>query len=312
MRQPSTRFLRRAAGAVIAAFLLATTSCGGGNEEPRSVAAPISGTLRIGLIPEHNLFAQKKRYQPIADFLTKELRTQVELKILSRYGNIIDNFVSAELDGAFFGSFTGALAQKRLDVEPLARPEYADGTSTYHGLLFVRRDSGIEGAQDMKGKRFAFVDKATTAGWLLPMHFFQVNGVTDPLSWLAESYFAGSHEGAIFDVLEKKADIGAAKNAVFNRLAVDHPRIPQELRILARSPEVPENTLAVRRNLDADFKHTLTATLLSMNESDEGRQVLSEFGAVRFIRTTPEDYRAVFLFADEIGLDLESYDYFNE
>jgi phosphonate transport system substrate-binding protein len=269
-------------------------------------------TLRIGLIPEHNLFRQKKRYEPLAEYLSREVRARIELKILSRYGNIIENFVSTSLDGAFFGSFTGALAHRKLGVEALARPEYADGTSMYHGLLFVRRDSGIKSGADMKAKRFAFVDKATTAGWLLPLYYFRTQGIDDHRSWLKETYFTGTHEGAIYDVLDKKADIGAAKNTVFQRLATSDPRVSDELTILARSPDVPENGLCVRRGLGDDLKTKLKETLLNMHQEEEGRRALELLGAARFIPTAEEDYRAVFEYAARIGLDLETYDYIND
>jgi phosphonate transport system substrate-binding protein len=281
-------------------------------EEAIPVDSPPVQTLRIGLIPEHNLFSQKRRYEPLAEYLSREVGARIVLKILSRYGNIIENFVSIDLDGAFFGSFTGALAHKRLGVEALARPEYADGTSTYHGLLFVRRDRGISSGKDMRGKRFAFVDKATTAGWLLPLHYFKTQGIDDHRSWLKEVYFTGTHEGAIYDVLENKADIGAAKNTVFQRLARSDPRLSDELTILARSPDVPENALCVRRDLGDALKTKLKETLLNMHQEEEGRQILDSFGAARFIPTTEEDYRVVFEFAAGIDLDLDTYDYIND
>ncbi len=56
------------------------------------------------------------------------------------------------MDGAFLGSFTYALAHAKLGLEVIARPELVDGTSTYHGLIFVRKDSGIKTIKDMKGK----------------------------------------------------------------------------------------------------------------------------------------------------------------
>ena len=273
---------------------------------------PPQQTLHIGLLPEHNLFSQKKRYEPLADYLSERLQARVELIILSRYGNIIENFVSNDLEGAFFGSFTGALAQRALAVEALARPEYADGTSTYHGLIFVRRDSGITGPEDMKGKRFAFVDKATTAGWLLPLHYFKTHDIDDHRSWLKESYFTGTHEGAIYDVLDRRADVGAAKNTVFRRLARSDPRVSDELIILARSPDVPENALCVSKDLDDALKTKLKETLLNMHQDNEGKQILDLFGALRFIPTTEEDYRVVFEFAETIGLDLTTYDYIND
>ena len=304
---------RRAILIALIGLVVFAASCW--DPEPVDPAEPASSeprpSLRIGLIPERNIFSQKNRYEPIAEYLSARIRADVELVALSRYGNIIENFVSNRLDGAFFGSFTGALAHRKLNVEALARPEYPDGTSTYHGLLFVRKDSGITGVEDMKGKRFAFVDKATTAGWLLPLYYFKTRGINDPGSWLKEIYFAGTHEGVIRDVLEKKADIGAAKNTIFSLLAGTDPKISEELSILTRSPDVPENALCVRADLDESLKNDLRIALLSMDQDEAGEEALRSFGAARFIDTDEDDYTAVFEYAEAIGLDLESYDYMN-
>jgi phosphonate transport system substrate-binding protein len=81
------------------------------------------------------------------------------------------------------------------------------------------------------------VDKATTAGYLLPLAYFKKNGIRDYRAYLKETYFAGTHEDVIYDVLNKKADIGAAKNTVFERLAKTDERILKELLILEKSPD---------------------------------------------------------------------------
>ena len=166
---------------IIVALLLIfsfTNSCSNQQETPSENSAQSPHKkFYIGLIPEQDLFSQKERYGALASYISEKSGLDVELKILSRYGNIIDNFLSDQLDGAFFGSFTGALAIKKLGVEPLARPLWLDGKSTYYGLIIVRKDSAIKNALDMKGKRFAFVDKATTAGWLLPLSYFKENSI---------------------------------------------------------------------------------------------------------------------------------------
>jgi phosphonate transport system substrate-binding protein len=265
----------------------------------------------IGLIPEQNIFKQMDRYQPIASSLSKRVGIKIRLTVLPRYGNIIDYFVSSGLDGAFFGSFTYALAHRKLGIEPLARPMDMSGASTYHGILFVRKDGDIKSVNQMKGKRFAFVDKATTAGYLLPLAYFKENG-KDYRTFLKETYFTGTHEDAVMDVLNGKADIGAAKNTVYERLAASDERIKKELTILDRSPDVPENSLAVRRDLDRSLKKKLKEALLTLGENPVERGVLAAFGAQRFIETTDADYQVVYRYAQEIELDLATYDYMND
>ena len=268
-------------------------------------------TLLIGLIPEQNIFKQMERYEPLANYLSKKVNMTIRLTVLPRYGNIINNFVSTGLDGSFFGSFTYTLAHEKLGVEVLARPVNLNGTSTYHGLIFVRKDSGIKSIREMEGKRFAFVDKATTAGYLLPLAYFKEYG-KDYKAFLKESYFTGTHEDAIYDVLNRKADVGAAKNTVYERLEASDGRIKKELVILERSPDVPENGLAVRKDLDSSLKKKLKEALLTMHENPEGAALLKVFGAQRFIETSNSDYRPVYLYAQEIELTLATYDYMND
>ncbi|MGB5924359.1 MAG: phosphate/phosphite/phosphonate ABC transporter substrate-binding protein [Syntrophobacteria bacterium] len=269
-------------------------------------------SLVLGLIPERNIFKQLDRYEPLATYLSEKIGADVKLKVLTRYGNLIDNFASADLDGAFFGSFTYTLAHAKLGVEAIARPETVGGVSTYYGLIFVRKDSDIKSVQDMKGKSFVFVDRATTAGYLLPLAFFRAHRIENYKTFFKETYFSGTHEDAIYDVLNKKAEIGGAKNTVFARLAAADSRVKDELVILARSPEVPENGLAVRNDLDHAIRNKLQEALLNMQNESQGIQVLKDLGAMRFIETTDSDYANVYKYAKQIGLDLTTYQYQNE
>ena len=281
-------------------------------EPPAPAKKPSVEKLRIGLIPERNLFKQLERYEPLGEYLFRKTGTKITFMLLPRYGNIIDTFQSSGLDGAFFGSFTYTLAHAKVGVEVLARPVALDNTSTYYGMIFVRKDSRIRTARDMKGKRFAFVDKATTAGYLLPLDYFHDHGISDYDVYLKEAYFTGTHEDAVFDVLNGKADIGAAKNTVFQRLANADPRIMKELVILTRSPDVPENAIALRKDIDMSVRNRLKGSLLSMHLDPDGKQVLERFGALKFIETTNKEYDVVLKYAEDIHLNLATYDYKND
>src|SRR5512135_2090171 len=82
-------------------------------EPPPPAKKPPVQKLLIGLIPEHNLFRQVERYEPLGAYLSRKTGTKITFKILPRYGNIIDSFKSSGLDGAFFGSFTYTLAHAK-------------------------------------------------------------------------------------------------------------------------------------------------------------------------------------------------------
>ena len=302
---------KRSIACILIALCLPLFAACSPKEPPAPAKKTTAKKLLIGLIPEQNIFRQLERYEPLMRYLERKTGTKMKLKVLPRYGNIIDNFKSSDMDGAFFGSFTYTLAHAKVGVEVLARPVALDNTSTYYGMIFVRKDSRIRTARDMKGKRFAFVDKATTAGYLLPLGYFHDSGISDYNHYLKEAYFTGTHEDAIYDVLNRKADIGAAKNTVFQRLASENPRIRKELVVLRRSPEVPENALALRNDIDPVLRSRLKETLLKMHLDPAGKKVLEQFGAQRFIETRNEEYDIIVKYAGDIHLDLTKYDYSN-
>ncbi|MBI4913774.1 MAG: phosphate/phosphite/phosphonate ABC transporter substrate-binding protein [Acidobacteria bacterium] len=267
--------------------------------------------LLFGLIPEMNIFTQKARFAALGEHLSKSLGVPIRFTILSRYGNIIQSFKTERMDGAFFGSFTGALAIERLGVEPLARPVNLDGTSAYRGYLFARKDSGIRTLADMRKKRMAFVDRATTAGFLFPLAYLRKGGVTSREGYFSGSFFTGSHDAAIAAVLEHKADLGAAKHSVYDRVRRADPRVDRDLVILAESPWVPSNGLCVRKDLPPELRRRIKAALLELHERPGGPEVLSRFGALRFIETTAADYAPVAEMAKQAGIDMSTYDYQN-
>jgi len=296
-------------------FCCCSISLGGCNrqEQPPSPqqAVTIQQIFRIGLIPEHNLFDQKKRYEPLLDYLAKRLGVAFEIVILPRYGNIIDNFNELKLDGAFLGSFTGAMTIMKLGVVPIARPQYEGGASTYFGIVFVKKGSGIRTAKSMRGKRMVFVDRATTAGYLLPLAYFKELGITDYTKWFSECYFSGTHEDAILDVLNNLADVGAAKNTVFYRLAAADKRILAELDILSTSPKVPSNGLMLKKDFPPELKKKLRETLLSTKQTSEWQNILKKLKIEKFINTSVDDYQPVLNYAKNNGIDLATYRYQN-
>jgi phosphonate transport system substrate-binding protein len=278
---------------------------------PASAAAQEKKSIVIGLLPEMNVFKQKSRFAPLAAHLSKRLQMPVTLTMLSRYGNIIERLQEEKVDGAFLGSFTGALAISQLGVEPLARPINMDNTSTYFGYIFTKKASDIKTAADMKGKSLALVERATTAGYVFPIAWLRQHGVEDFDTHFSEYFFTGSHDAAIDAVLEGKADVGAAKNTVYEMMQKSHSRIDEELVILAKSPRVPSNGLCVRKGLPPELKKKLQTILLNLHNEPEGAAVLEKLGAKRFVQTSREDYGPVFQLAEEAGIDLKRYSYYN-
>jgi len=267
----------------------------------------LRGDFIIALIPEHNVFEQRSKYKPLCSYLSKKLGLNVRLKSLPSYGMICDEFLNERVDAAFFGSFSYVLTHARAGAQIIVKPEYPDGRSSYRGYIFTRKGSNIKSVADLKGKTYAFVHPATTAGYLFELAYFKSQGVQDVESYLGHTFFAGSHDASALAVFEGLADCGGGKDRIFEGLTERNPEFAKQMVILSTSPAVPSNGLAVKKGISKGLKAKLKQLLLNLDDSDEGQQVLSVLGITRFIEANNGDYAPVYEMAETAGIDLNTY-----
>ena len=233
----------------------------------------------------------------------------VRVNVMSNYGDICDAFLEGTADAGFFGSFSYLLTHVKAGVIPIARPVWLDGSSTYRGYMFVRKDSGITSIEDMKGKSLVLVDKATTAGYIFQLFYMQYYGIESMEKHFSKIYFAGSHDSSAWAVYTGEADVGGGKNHIFNALASEYPDFAKQMVTVAESPAVPSNGIAVRKNLNPSLTLRLKTLFLGLHKTEEGREVLRLFGAKKFIETTNADYRSLYNMVHELKIDLGTYPY---
>jgi phosphonate transport system substrate-binding protein len=265
--------------------------------------------LHLALVPEKNVFEQRRRYRYITDYLAGKLGFKVHIDIMSNYGQICEAFLNGTTDTGFFGSFSYVLTHARAGIEPVARPVWPDGSSTYRSYIFVRKDSGIRTLEDMKGKTLVLVDKATTAGYIFPLFYFRSFGIKNLSDIFAKIYFAGSHDVAAWAVYTGEADVGGAKNHIYNALGDEYPDFREQMITLVESPAVPSNCFAVRKDLSPALKLRLKGLLLNLDKTEEGQKILADFGATKFIPTVNEEYHSLYQMIDQLDIDLATYPY---
>jgi len=297
------------AAATLVAALACSRTPARDEAAPAPAPAPTGPAFTIALIPERNVFEQKKRYQTLQEYLSAAIGRPVVFKLLDNYQVIFTEILEHRVEGAFFGSMNGAIAQLKGGVEILARPVDLSGVSTYSGVVFTRFDSGItRDPKTWRGKRIALVNKVTMAGHLYPLSLLRLSGYKgDPETYFKRMTFTGSHDAAILAVFSGESDFGACKNTIYEEYTRLHPEFARNLTVLVTSETVPSNGLGVRPDLDPELKRRLREALIAMNTSADGQRALLMFQARRFIETSASDYAPVFTMARQAGLDLAAW-----
>jgi len=278
-------------------------------EKPAVDANHIStDSFVIALLPAQNVFEQKKRYKPLADYLSRSLGIPVKTKLLDSYDAIYNEMLQKRVDAVFFGSLGYIVMNSKIDIEPIARPFKKDGTSTYRGLIFALKDKGItDDVRTWKHKRIALVHKSTTAGYIFPKYYLYKKGVLRFEDYFSKVIYTGSHDASVLSVLTGDADIGCASDQIFDRLAGENPLIKKKLIILASSSPVPANIFGARKDTDKILKERLREAIMNMEKTPEGKEVLSTLGAVRFIETKKSEFEPIFEMLNTLGLKPETF-----
>lgn len=262
----------------------------------RAAASVEVRPLRIGVIPERNIFEQRARFRILADYLSRELQQPVELVTASSYENVIQDFADQQVDVAFLGSLVTVLTVDRVNAHLIAKTELLGGISTYRGVLFVPSDSKIKSFDDLSGKSIALV-RTTTAANLFPMYEIIRRGLLKSPN-PPKIIWVGTHDDVFTEVAERRADAGAIKDLRLDQL--ESSESSQQFVRLATSPAVPESALVIRDKLNPQIAASVKRAILTMDSTSAGRDALKSFGAERFVPCQIEEYKAIFDMVDVV------------
>lgn len=261
------------------------------------VPRPSTQALKIGLIPERDIFQQQRRYRALCDYLASKLDRPVEIVTSRTYEQILADLKTGEVDAAFLGSLVATLAVDRLDAQILVKPLLVGGHSTYHGVIFVMDSSNVRELNDLRSQSVAIV-RTTTGGNLFLISEMARCGMFSQSENLPNLIWVGTHDDVIDEVVAGRANAGAVKNLRLDEYLIHHPDI--HVRRLAESAEVPENALLVRREAPLDLQVRLRELLLAMSQDPNGTSVLAQFGVERFLPCSLDEYAAIYDLIDQL------------
>jgi phosphonate transport system substrate-binding protein len=208
-----------------------------------------------------------RRWRPILDQLEKDLKITVKHVTATDYRGTIEalRFKKAEVGWLGPKSYVEATHNNYANVEAIAQVQQANGSLGYRSCLIVHADSEIFSPEDMGGKTFAFNDPNSTSGYLVPTTFFLMEmGI--PQKHFGKVTFSGSHEASILAVANKKVDVASSNLPDLTQL-VREGKVPRgALRVIWVSKLIPNDPVAVRKDLPATLRQAIQESLVSMKQ----------------------------------------------
>ena len=228
--------------------------------------------VRMMFVPSGEAQTILKGGEEIARRLQKITGLHFKTAIATSYAAVIEAMGAGKVDIGWLATFSYVLAKQKYDVD-LLLIVVRFGSPFYRGQIVTHVDSGIKTLADLKGKKFAFVDPASTSGHLYPKTLLLSNGL-NPDRLFAQSRFAGSHNAVILSVLKREVDAGATYDDARAAVAKIYPEVFTQLRVIAYTKDIPNDTVSARKGLDPAIKQKIKNGLVQLSKTPEGGKVL--------------------------------------
>lgn len=253
--------------------------------------------LKVALLPDENASEIIKRNQPLKSYLENKLGKDIELIVTTDYSSMIEAMRFGRIDMAYFGPLSYVLAKTKSEIEPFAAL-VKDGKPTYRSVVIANADAGIESYEDIKGKKMAYGDRASTSSHLIPKSILQQKGLTAETNY--EEHFLGSHDAVAVNVANGNADAGGLSEVIFNSLLSRGLIDKADIKVVGYSKDYPQYPWAMRSDLNDELKQKIKAAFINLDDPE----VLKNFKAEGFAAVTDADYDVIREMGSLLKLDL--------
>ena len=240
--------------------------------------------LVLGVHPYLHHKEIKKRFAPLADYLSAELGTSVEVRVGQNYQAHLRAIANNQVDIAYLGPSLYVKMLQNLWSRPLLARLEANGSPTFTGHIVIRHDSPLQNLRDLEGKVMAFGDPNSTMGTMVPQAMLLQAGIQ--LSDLAHYHHYDGHTNVALAVLTGDADAGAVKEEVFLQYA------DRGLKSLQQTPAISEHVFIASSELESSKVRRVRELLLGINTPDQVERILKPLkgSATGLVSATEADY----------------------
>lgn len=258
---------------LVLALALVVADCGA-PPTPAPKAVP-QRPLRFGMIPFNDLPILYETSNIVSTYLERHLKRKVQFVLVPDYESVTRLLRGGALDLAWLTPITYMRCRDEVDYELLCCPSRR-GRLSYRGVIVSAAAGPVRALEDLKGKRFAYVDRHSASGFVYPNLLLRDRGL-EPLSFFGDIAFSKNHTASLKGLLDGSWEGAAVYEGASS---VERDGITSEaFRILARTAPIPTEPILVHRTLDPELRERLERLFVHMKDCEGGPEALVRLGA---------------------------------
>ncbi|WKA26457.1 phosphate/phosphite/phosphonate ABC transporter substrate-binding protein [Bradyrhizobium roseum] len=254
--------------------------------------------LRIALLPDENASTIIQNAQPLKKYLEEVLKKPVEIIVTTDYSSMIEAMRFGRIEVGYFGPFSYVLAKSKApEIEPFG-VGVEKGKPNYQSILIANADGPVKELPDIKGKPFAFGDRASTSSHLAPRALLAKQGLIGDSDY--KVVHLGQHDAVARAVAAGQVPAGALSESIYRVLVETRKIDPAKLRQLALSEPIPNYPMTVQGFLKPELKDAIKRAFLDLKDP----VILKLFRVEAIAAATDKDYDVLRDMANVLQLDV--------
>ncbi|MFC5449591.1 phosphate/phosphite/phosphonate ABC transporter substrate-binding protein [Paenibacillus aestuarii] len=269
--------------------------------------------LKVQFVPSQNAETLEAKAKPLEKLLGDKLGIPVKVSVSTDYNTVIEAMASKQVDVGFLPPSNYVVAHDtrkaadllvqatRFGVDDATGQPTKDLVDFYKSMLVVKADSPIKSVADLKGKKIGWQGVTSAAGYVYPGYVLKKAGV-DPVKDVTGVQFQG-HDKAIIALLNGQVDAVGVFQDIRANMTKDYPDVFKQTRVLAFSDKIPNDTIAVRSDMDAAFKKKLQDAFIAIGNDPEGQKIIFDvYSHKGYVATDDSKFDIVRSVNKEMGL----------
>ncbi|MEM7612613.1 MAG: phosphate/phosphite/phosphonate ABC transporter substrate-binding protein [Pseudomonadota bacterium] len=264
-------------------------------------AASMPRVLVMGVISD-NPSDDIARLKPMAAYVQTALAStgieNVEVLVVPDRNQMINLLRDGRIDWVSETAFGAIYLQERANARLLTR-KWKDGAATYRSIFFARKDSPVNEIIDLRDRVLAFEHRNSTSAFFMPASI--MSSMSLPLESLSTPretprdgsfgyVYSGNEYNTAIWVHKGLVDAGVLSNTDWQNTSMIAPEIIADLKVFARSDELPRAIEVVRGDLDAELVARLRNILQTMHTDPEAADALAAYhNTTRFDELSEDD-----------------------
>lgn len=266
--------------------------------------------IKMFLIPGQDPGVLEDNGKIMAAFLQKETSLHFEVKVPTSYIAVVEAFGSNKSDIAIMNTFGYILAHEKYGAEAHLMGVHF-GQTSYQGQIIALKGK-FKKIEELNGKKFAYVDPASTSGFLMPVELFRKKKIKPK-----EFVFGGKHDTVVTMVYQRQVDAGATfhtpvqdgKPQDARKLVLaQFPDVFEKIEVLALTDQIPNDPIVFRKDLPLPLKIKIKAALVNYLKTENGKDTFMKlYNMNDVLQVTDEHYDEIRKTLQRLGKSAQDF-----